>query len=328
MNAYEMVVPPPLAEDKIRVGISRCLLGEEVRFDGGHKRDAWVNDRLSRHLEFVSVCPEVAIGLGVPRHPVRLVGDPQSPRVVGVRDSELDVTERLTDYAYRQAAELGTLSGFILKKGSPSCGMERVRVYSPERGMPARNGSGVFAQQLMRTHPNLPVEEEGRLNDPVLRENFLTRVFVYHNWQCLLAEGITAARLIEFHSCHKYRLMAHSQAAYQRMGRMLANLPRQGLEKLAEDYEAELMTALARRVNRPRHVNVLQHIMGYLKTRIDPGDKRELAASIESYRRGEVPLIVPVTLFRHYFRRHPDPYIERQVYLCPHPDDLGSLNHI
>lgn len=328
MTRYQLVTPPPLAADRIRVGISRCLLGESVRFDGGHKRDAFINDRLGRHFEFVSLCPEVAIGLGIPRPPIRLVGDPERPKVLGAKDPSIDVTARLTDYARCQAQMLSGLSGFILKKDSPSCGMERVRVYGQQQGMPARNGSGVFALELMRANPWLPVEEEGRLNDPLLRENFVTRVFVYHRWQRLLAGNLSAAALLDFHARHKYLLMGHSQAAYQRMGRMLSHLAGSDLRALAGDYEAELMGALKRRVTRQRHVNVLQHIMGYLKTTIDGSDKRELTASIESYRRGEVPLVVPLTLLRHYFRRHPDPYIERQVYLRPHPEDLGLLNQV
>jgi uncharacterized protein YbgA (DUF1722 family) len=206
--------------------------------------------------------------------------------------------------------------------------MERVRVYSEEQGMPSRSGSGIFARELLCRLPNLPVEEEGRLNDAVLRENFITRVFVYHRWQALRADGLTPTRLIAFHTAHKYLVMAHSQAAYQRMGRLLSDLSKADLRELAGDYERELMSALKRRVTPQRHVNVLQHIMGYLKDRIDGGDKKELTESIESYRRGEVHLIVPITLLRHYFRRNPDPYIENQIYLRPHPDQLGLLGRI
>lgn len=328
MSEYELVIPPLKPDAHIRVGISRCLLGEKVRFDGGHKRDAFINNMLSRHFEFVSVCPEVAIGLGIPRPPIRLVGSTDNPRVLGVRDPSIDVTAPLNDYSRRQAQQLGGLSGFILKKDSPSCGMERVRVYSEEKGMPAHRGAGVFAHHLMQTLPHLPVEEEGRLNDPVLRENFVTRVFAYHRWQRLLAGRLTPGALTDFHARHKYLLMAHSQAAYQRMGRMLSQLSGTDLRKVAAEYETELMGALKRRVNRKRHVNVLQHIMGYLKRSIDAGDKQELVDSISAYRRGEVPLVVPITLMRHYFRRHPDPYIEQQVYLRPHPEDLSLLNQV
>jgi uncharacterized protein YbgA (DUF1722 family) len=256
------------------------------------------------------------------------VGDPERPRAIGVKDGSLDVTARLEGFAARQVPLLAGLSGYILKKDSPSCGMERVRVYGEEQRMASRGGSGIFARELLSTLPYLPVEEEGRLNDPVLRENFVTRVFVYRRWQVLLAEGPSPSRLIAFHSAHKYLVMAHSQAAYQRMGRLLSNLARPDLQEICSEYEKELMTALKRRVTPQRHVNVLQHIMGYLKDKIDKGDKRELADSIESYRRGEVHLIVPITLLRHYFRRHPDPYIDGQVYLRPHPEQLGLLGRI
>jgi len=328
MNEFPLVSPSGIGGEKIAVGISACLLGQQVRFDGGHKRHAYAVDVLARYFSYVPVCPEVAIGLGIPRPTLRLVGDPERPRALGVKDPSLDVTARLEDFAGRQVPLLRGLSGFILKKDSPSCGMERVRVYSEAKGMPSRSGAGIFARELLRGLPHLPVEEEGRLNDPVLRENFVNRVFVYNRWQLLLAKGLTAGGLIGFHSSHKYLVMAHSQAAYQRMGKLLSNLAVPSLRALSTEYERELMTALKRRVTPQRHVNVLQHIMGYLKDRIDAGDKRELLESIESYRRGEVHLIVPITLLRHYFRRNPDPYIESQVYLRPHPDQLGLLGWI
>jgi uncharacterized protein YbgA (DUF1722 family)/uncharacterized protein YbbK (DUF523 family) len=311
------------------VGVSACLLGESVRHDGGHKRDRFLTDVLADYFKFLKVCPETAIGRGIPRPAIRLVGDLEQPRARGTSDPSLDVTGRLEEYAGREADSFARLSGFILKKDSPSCGMQRVKVYPEQGGPAARNGQGVFARILMERHPLLPVEEEGRLNDPVLRENFINRVYVYHQWRQLFSAGVTAARLIGFHTRHKYLVMAHSQAAYKRMGKMLSDL-RSGavLEELAQCYVAELMSALARRVTRPRHVNVLQHIMGYLKRNIDGGDKAELTASIEAYRRGEVPLVVPVTLFKHYFRRHPDPYIANQIYLQPHPESLGLRNHL
>ena len=304
------------------VGISSCLLGQQVRFDGGHKKDGWITGPLAAFFDFLPVCPEVGIGLGIPRPTIHLVGDPERPRAVGSRDPSLDVTARLEDFAKSQLPSLTGLSGYILKGKSPSCGMARVPVTSP-KGMPAKVGVGIYARVLMERMPLLPVEEEGRLNDPVLRENFVTRVYVLHRWQQLRSERMTAAKLIDFHSRQKYLVMAHSQAAYQRLGQMLSHLKQVDLEAVADMYVAELMTALARRVTRRRHVNVLHHIMGYLKDRIDAGDKAELVASIEAYRREEVALVVPMTLLRHHLRRHPDPYMEKQVYLAPHPEKLA-----
>jgi uncharacterized protein YbgA (DUF1722 family)/uncharacterized protein YbbK (DUF523 family) len=311
-----------------KVGVSACLLGHQVRYDGGHKRDAFVVEALSQHMALVPICPETAIGLGIPRPTIRLMGDIERPRLVGTADAGFDVTRQMEDYAERQVAELGDLCGYILKKDSPSCGMERVKVFNDQGTHAERKGSGVFARILMQRLPLLPVEEEGRLNDAVLRENFVNRVFVMQRWRDLLEQGLTPARLIEFHTAHKYLVMAHSQAAYQRLGRLLANLAGDKLASIADRYGEELMHTLKRRVSRKRHVNVLQHIMGYLKKRIDSGDKAELTQSIEAYRRGETPLIVPLTLLRHYFRRHPDPYMEKQVYLRPHPDKLGLRNTI
>lgn len=310
------------ASTKPLVGISSCLLGQQVRFDGGHKKDGWITGPLAAFFDYLPVCPEVGIGLGIPRPTIHLVGDPERPRAVGSRDPSLDVTARLEDFAKSQLPSLTGLSGYILKGKSPSCGMARVPVTSP-KGMPAKVGVGIYARVLLERMPLLPVEEEGRLNDPVLRENFVTRVYVLYRWQQLRAERVTAAKLIDFHSRQKYLVMAHSQAAYQRLGQMLAHLKQVDLEAVADMYIAELMTALARRVTRKRHVNVLHHIMGYLKDHIDAGDKAELVAAIEAYRREEVALVVPITLLRHHLRRHPDPYMEKQVYLAPHPEKLA-----
>jgi uncharacterized protein YbgA (DUF1722 family)/uncharacterized protein YbbK (DUF523 family) len=311
-----------------KVGVSACLLGHQVRYDGGHKRDAFIIGPLSEHLDLIPICPETAIGLGIPRPTIRLMGDIDHPRLVGTVDAGFDVTEKMERYAERQTGELGDLCGYILKKDSPSCGMERVKVFNSSGSHAERKGSGVYARILMQRLPLLPVEEEGRLNDAVLRENFVNRVFVMQRWKNLMHKGLTAAGLIEFHTTHKYLVLAHSQAAYQRLGRMLSNLAKDDLRSIAETYSEALMQTLKRRVNRKRHVNVLQHIMGYLKKRIDSDDKAELSESIETYRRGEIPLIVPITLLRHYFRRHPDPYMEKQLYLRPYPDKLGLRNGI
>ena len=313
---------------KPTIGVSACLLGHQVRYDGGHKRDPFLINKLQPHVEFLPICPETGIGLGVPRPPIRLVGKPEKARLVGVKDSSMDLTEKMQNYAVNQTKHLHHLSGYVFKKNSPSCGMSRVKVYAETGTHPLSKGVGVFAKIVMREYPLMPVEEEGRLNDPLLRENFINRVFVYHRWQTLLDQGLTAADLIAFHTDHKYLIMSHSQAAYQRLGRLLSNFGANDVEKIGKSYIEELMQTLKRRVNRGRHINVLQHIMGYLKKRIDSEDKEELIGSIEAYRRQEIPLVVPLTLLKHYFRLHPDNYMSRQVYLQPHPEKLGLRNNL
>ncbi len=310
----------------IRVGISSCLLGSEVRFDGGHKRDSYICGTLADWFEFVPVCPEFEAGLGLPRPPIRLVGDVERPRVVGVRKPELDVTVALEEHAADRVGSLTGLSGYILKKDSPSCGMERVKVYPEAGGAGLRKGVGVFARALMARWPLLPVEEEGRLGDPVLRENFIQRVFVLHRWQALEAAGLSKAALIDFHAAHKLVLMAHHQAEAKMLGQRIAKLDGRRLRSQADAYIAGVMAILAQRATRARHVNVLQHLAGYLKREIDADDKAELVEVIAAYRRGEVPLVVPLTLFKHHFRRHPDPYVARQHYLEPHPRELMLRN--
>lgn len=307
--------------DKIQVGISGCLLGEKVRFDGGHKRDKYICDILGDVFEFVSVCPEVDIGMSTPRPPIRLVGDPESPRLVGVKDPSLDVTDDMQRYAKNKVKEFDNLSGYILKRASPSCGMERVKVY--RKNMPSKQGRGLFAQALMTAYPILPIEEEGRLNDPILRENFLERVFIYRRWQQLMANGLSKKRLVEFHTAHKLTLLAHHTPSYQRLGQLIANLTIAPLATIAPDYITDLMTTLKRyRATRRKQTNVLHHCMGYLKRDISPDDKQELSTLIMDYHEGKVPLVVPITLLQHHFRRYPNSYMAQQTYLCPYPKEF------
>ena len=310
---------------KIPVGISSCLIGDEVRFDGGHKRDAYIVGTLATYFDFVPVCPEMAIGMGSPREPIRLTGDPDRPRALGVRTEKLDVTAALHDYGTSKAKELSYLCGYIFKSASPSCGMERVKVYS-EKGMPSKKGVGIYAHALMEKFPLLPCEEEGRLGDPVLRENFIQRVFIAYRWRELEAGRLSRSKLIEFHARHKYIIMAHNQAAYKRIGQLVAKIGTEPLRPLAERYFAELMSVLKQKATRKRHVNVLQHLLGHLKRNLDAGDKNELLDAINAYSRGEVPVIVPITLLKHHFRRHPNPYIDQQYYLTPHPQELMLRN--
>ena len=314
---------------KPKIGISACLLGENVRFNGGHKQSQLCSEVLAAYFDFVPLCPEVAIGLGIPRETIRLVGDAASPQAVGSVHRELNVTAPLGEYGEKMAAEHSDLCGYIFMQKSPSCGLERVKVYR-ENGAPVDGGGrGIYAQAFCARHPNLPVEEDGRLNDPVLRENFLTRVFVYASWQQLLGEGLSRHRLLAFHARYKYLLMAHSPAHYKSLGNLLGGMAKgEDLDALGSGYFSALMSGLKKCATRGTHTNVLQHISGYLKQAISADDKQEMQTVIGQYRHGIVPLVVPLTLLKHHFRQHPDRYIAQQAYLQPHPENLSLRNAI
>lgn len=309
----------------IRIGISGCLLGQRVRYDGEHKKNEFITESLGRYFEFVPFCPEVAIGMGVPRPPIKLVRVGGAVHARGACDPQLDVTDPLRDYAERVAPNLKHLSGYILKKDSPSCGMERVKVYGAH-GVPRRDGTGIFAEQLMRLAPSLPFEEEGRLMDPVLRENFVERVFVYHRWQACSAPRLTAKTLVEFHTRHKFNVLAHDEGVYRSLGRLVAKAGDGPIAELGARYIHVLMEGLKKPATRARNTNVLQHVFGFFKKHIDADDKREMLGIIDSYRRGRVPLVVPITILRHHLRRFPNPYLSAQHYLAPHPDELMLRN--
>lgn len=319
--------PRPAEVPRVTLGISSCLLGEAVRFDGNHKYNGYIVETLGQAFDFRAFCPEAAIGLGVPRPPIRLVATAGGTRARGVDDPARDVTDALADYARRVATQLDGISGYLFKKGSPSCGLERVRRYD-EAGAPVPGGAGIFAQTLTGLCPELPAEEEGRLMDPVLRENFIERVFIYRRWQDLCAAGLTAAGLVEFHTRHKFILLAHDEPAYRALGRRVAEAGVADLGALCRDYIRALMAALKKPANSGTHANVLQHLYGFVKECIDADDRRELLGVIDDYRCGLVPLIVPITLLRHHLRRHPDGYVERQYYLHPHPRELMLRNRI
>lgn len=316
------------ATTKPRLGISACLMGVEVRFNGGHKESHLCTRALNEYFDFVPLCPEVAIGMGIPREPIRLVGDPESPQAVGTVNRELNVTDALADYGTHIAAEVTDLCGYIFMQKSPSCGLERVKVYR-ENGAPVDGGGrGIYAKAFCERHPNLPVEEDGRLNDAVLRENFITRVFAYAAWQDLLKGGVTRRALTEFHSRYKYQLMANNPAQYKVLGNMLGSMGRSDPNEIAPLYFSELMAALKKCATRSTHTNVLQHLSGYLKQTISAEDKQEIQELIAQYHQGIVPLIVPLTLLKHHFRQHPDPYVALQVYMQPHPENLSLRNAI
>ncbi|MBI3547171.1 MAG: DUF1722 domain-containing protein [Gammaproteobacteria bacterium] len=306
---------------KIRLGISSCLLGQRVRYDGNHKQNDFVVGTLGRFFEWVPVCPEVAIGLGVPRPPIRLVTSQGATRALGVKDASLDVTQKLATYGKQQARKLDDISGYIFKSKSPSCGMERVKIYS-HSGAARANGRGIYADAFLTTHPHLPAEEEGRLGDARLRDNFIERVFVYRRWQALTITGLSAAKLVEFHTQHKLTLMAHDIAAYRALGQLVARASRANLKSISPAYLQQFMQALRPLATPARHANVLMHVMGYLKKYLDAASKAELLEVIHAYRRGQTPLAAPLTLLKHYFRLFPDEYIARQTYLYSDPQEL------
>ena len=318
----------PSLEDKIIIGISECLLGRAVRFNGGHQHNAYITDTLGEYFSFTPYCPEVAIGMGVPRPPIRLMGDPNQPHAVGTKDPDLDVTERLNSYSQKTTTQLPEeMCGFIVKSKSPSCGMERVKVYHVN-GNPNANAPGHFTAALLKNNPTLPVEEEGRLADPVLRENFIERVFLLRRWKDNLHKGITAQSLLDFHRQHKLSLMAHHPESYQALGAQLENLKGQTISTVANTYFEQLMQGFCYKATIAKNTNVLQHCAGYLKKSLDTFDKQELSSLIDRYHQGEIPLIVPITLLHHYFRKYPHSYMSEQVFLTPYPQALRLRNAV
>jgi len=312
----------------LRLGISRCLLGDEVRFDGGHKRDNFLTDVLGPYVEWVPVCPEVEAGLGTPREAMRLVGDPAHPRLLTIKSGR-DHTRALEKMTTGRLAELGNLdlSGYVFKRGSPSCGVERVRVYT-EQAMPSHNGVGIFARAFIEHFPLIPVEEEGRLCDAPLREKFIERVFCYRRYQDLLQNGVTRQAVVRFHTIHKYLLLAHSAQHYQALGRLVGQAEHHRPKELGFKYGELFMKALAVKATVRKHVNVLQHILGYFKTQLGASQKAELLGVISDYHQGLTPLIVPLTLIKHYVHLFDVGYIREQVYLNPHPKELMLRNHV
>ena len=314
-------------EEKIRIGISTCLLGESVRYDGGHKRDRFVTDTLGQFLEFVPVCPEVECGLGVPRESMHLQGESDSPRLVTSR-SKIDHTKRMITWARKRVKELEKedLCGFIFKSRSPSSGMERVRVYNA-KGIPEKKGVGMFARIFMAHFPLLPVEEDGRLHDIKLRENFIERIFALKRWRDLVDEKRSRGRLVAFHTQHKLLILSHGQKHSRILGKLVAEAKSISPKQLYAQYQALFMEALKLKTTVKKNINVLQHMMGYFKKQLSADEKHELLETFDQYREGYIPLIVPLTLIKHYVGKYDQPYLKQQVYLNPHPIELKLRNH-
>lgn len=307
-------------QSEIVIGISACVEGQQVRFDRGHKKSDFCVDELGKHVKYRAFCPEVAIGLPIPRPTIRQIkkGDLIA---VSRPDGSGDVSDYLTAYGQKTAQEISELSGFIFCQKSPSCGMERVKVYYEHGKSSESTGVGLFAKEIMAANPLLPCEENGRLNDLGLRENFVMRVFTYKNWQDLVASGLTKHKMMTFHSEHKYLLMSHHLPTYKSLGQLLARADLT-VEEMADAYITGLMLGLKHIATRKTHSNTLQHLQGYFKKQLDKMQKQELVQQIDDYRAGLVPLLVPLTLINHYLKQHPKEYLAAQVYLSPYPQDL------
>lgn len=311
---------------KIRIGISRCLLGENVRYDGGHKHDSFITGTLANYFSWVPVCPEMEIGLGSPRESMKLAEINGMVHLVTNKTGQ-DLTDKMNSFANLRIAELQqeSLHGFILKKDSPSCGIFRVRVQNESDSI-QRKGRGLFAEALIKQYPDLPMEEEGRLQDWKLRENFIERVFSYYRWLDFVNSHPRAKDLVNFHTRQKFAILAHSRTHYQQLGQLVARAGKKPIHKILAEYRSLYMNALAVHTTPRKQANVLYHLMGYLKKALDAEDKSELVEMIENYRCGIIPLIVPLTLLNHHFRRHPDSWVQEQTYLNPYPAELMLRN--
>jgi len=313
---------------KITVGISSCLLGNKVRYDGQHKFDHFLAETLGAFINYIPVCPEVECGLPVPRDAMRLVGDPENPRLVTIK-TKIDFTDQMKSWGTKKLDELAikNLCGFIFKAKSPSSGMERIKIYPAAGGVAQKNGVGIFAEMFMKRFPQLPVEDDGRLHDPEIRENFIERVFVCKRWLDMIENESTVHGLIQFHSKHKLMLMAHSPEHYRSAGQIAASSDKNNLKSRQADYLTNLMEGLKKSATLKKNFNVLQHILGYFKTELTTDEKKETIEIMENYKNGLIPLIVPVTLLNHFINKYNQEYLKEQYYLHPHPYELKLRNH-
>jgi len=315
-------------EEKIRIGISSCLLGNKVRWNAGHQLDRFLANTLGQFVEYVPVCPEVEAGFGVPRESFRLVGDPEKPRLITFK-SKTDHTNQMIRWAKNRVKELDKedLCGFIFKSDSPSSGMIRVKVYS-EKGMPQKKGVGLFAREFMNYFPLIPVEDDGRLHNPKIRENFIERIFTLKRWRDGVAHKPNLANLVDFHTRNKLLILSHSEKHSRLMGRLVAQGKKLSLNELYQQYESMLMEALMLKNTVKKNINVLQHLMGYFKKQLTAAEKQELLKIFDQYRRVLIPLVVPVTLINHYTLKYDQPYLKIQTYLNPHPVELKLRTHV
>jgi uncharacterized protein YbgA (DUF1722 family)/uncharacterized protein YbbK (DUF523 family) len=317
-----------VAMQKIPLGISQCLMGDKVRFDGSHKHNHFLTDQLGKYVEFFPVCPEVAIGLGIPRKPIRLIVSDSQDRIRGIENPDLDVTDALMQQAESVAASMPQICGYVFMQNSPSCGVFGLKRYHTNGHLLDTRGRGAYAKRLIELMPLLPAEESGRLCDGGLRENFVTRIFAYHDWQMNVAPGPTAKKLIDFYSRYKYLVMAHHVPSYLEAGRLLADLSKADITGIADKFIRLFMAALRHPASKRSHLNVLIHLRGYLKNHIDAQEKSELTRVFDHYAQGLIPLVVPLTLLKHHLMTLDDPYLKNQVYWQPFPDDLALRNFV
>jgi uncharacterized protein YbgA (DUF1722 family)/uncharacterized protein YbbK (DUF523 family) len=313
---------------RIKLGISSCLLGNTVRWNSGHKLDRFLTNTLGQFVDYVAVCPEVEAGFGVPRESMRLVGDPENPRLVTFK-TKTDQTDRMLGWARKRVKELEKedLHGFIFKSDSPSSGMIRVKVYS-EKGMPVKKGVGMFARQFMVHFPLIPTEDDGRLHDAKIRENFIERIFSLRRWRQVIAKGKRMGNLVDFHTRNKLLILSHSPKHYSAMGKLVAHGKQMPMKELYAQYETALMDALALKTTPKKNLNVLQHLMGYFKKQLSKDEKQELLDVFDEYRQEYVPLVVPLTLINHFVRKYDQQYLKLQTYLNPHPVELKLRTHV
>lgn len=314
--------------NKIPLGVSQCLLGDPVRYDGSHKRSRYLTDVLSEYVDFLPVCPELAIGLGVPRKPIRLIVTDGQDRIRGVENPDLDVTDALAQEANLAAQRMPEICGYVFMQNSPSCAVFGLKRYGSNGHSIDSRGRGAYAKRFMELMPLIPVEEAGRLTDAGLRENFITRIFALHDWRQNLQHNPTAKKIIEFYSRYKYQVMAHHVPSYFAIGKFLANLSARSLDEINQEFIQLLMAALGHPATRKGNTNAMMHLRGYLKLHISKLEKQELSNLIESYGKGLVPIVVPLTLLKHHLMTLDNPYLKSQTFWAPHPDALGLRNFV
>ncbi|MCL0044802.1 DUF523 and DUF1722 domain-containing protein [Nitrospinaceae bacterium] len=316
-------------KNKIKIGVSSCLLGEEVRWNGGHKKDRYVQAALDNYFEYVPTCPEVDVGMGIPRETVALYGVLEDHKMIS-KKSQTDWTSKMNTYMKGRISTLGKndLCGYIFKSKSPSCGIGRVPIYSKFGSSKVRYGPGMFASSFMKTLPLIPVEDEGRLHDPVIRENFIVRVFCFNRLQTFLKERFTMGALVSFHTKHKFLILSHSKKQYDAMGKLVANAKKIKTAELKTRYSKLFMAALTYKSTSKKNTDVLLHMTGFLKKILTREEKKNILSVIEDYRNELLPLVVPVTLIYHQVKKHNIEYLLDQVYLNPHPKELMLRNHV